>query len=169
MALTPRWLGIVSLAWILTVFAFPLAAQDDLPEGKGKVILENTCTECHGLDKVLTRLRTTKEWRETAVRMRSKGATMSDDEFKTLVEYLAQNFGAVEKDETQSTKAARTINVNTASAKEIEIGLELRPAVAAAIVRYREARGGFREWRDLAKVKGIDQSRLTAVKDRITF
>jgi len=154
------------LRWIwktllLAGFLVPAPAQDDLPAGKGKEILENTCTECHGLDKVLSQLRTERQWREIAVRMRSKGATMSDDELKTLVEYLAQNFGAVEKD--------RRININQASAKEMENALELRPRDCAAIVRYREKNGPFTEWRDLRKVSGIDKSKLEAVKDRIAF
>jgi competence ComEA-like helix-hairpin-helix protein len=146
---------------LLAGFLVPAPAQDDLPAGKGTEILENTCTECHGLDKVLSQLRTERQWREIAVRMRSKGATMSDDELKTLVEYLAQNFGAVEKD--------RRININQASAKEMENALELRPRDCAAIVRYREKNGPFTEWRDLRKVSGIDKSKLEAVKDRIAF
>ena len=60
------------LIWMLAGFCRILAAQDDLPDGKGKVTLENTCTECHGLDKVLSQLRTEGQWREVAVRMRSK-------------------------------------------------------------------------------------------------
>src|SRR5689334_2862175 len=80
-----RWIWKILL---LAGFLVPAPAQDDLPAGKGKEILENTCTECHGLDKVLSQLRTKRQWREIAVRMRSKGATMSDDELKTLVEYL---------------------------------------------------------------------------------
>ena len=153
-----RWIWKILL---LAGFLVPAPAQDDLPAGKGKEILENTCTECHGLDKVLSQLRTERQWREIAVRMRSKGATMSDDELKTLVEYLAQNFGAVEKD--------RRININQASAKEMENALELRPRDCAAIVRYREKNGPFTEWRDLRKVSGIDKSKLEAVKDRIAF
>jgi competence protein ComEA len=123
------------------------------------VTLENTCTECHGLDKVLSQLRTEGQWREMAVRMRSKGATMSDDELNALVEYLSQNFGAVE------TK----VNINKASAREIELVTGLRAADSAAIVRYRGAKGPFKGWRDLTKVAGIDKSRLEAARDRITF
>ena len=152
----PR-VGLLGLAVWLATSAFPLSAQEDLPAGKGKEILENTCTECHGLDRVLSRLRTERQWRSVAVQMRAKGATMSDDELKTLVEYLSQNFGAVE------------VDMNKASAKEIETVLELRPAEARAIVRYREANGPFREWRDVAKVNGVDKAKIEAVKDRMTF
>jgi len=165
-------LAILSLALFFTTCTLPLWAQDDLPEGKGKETLENTCTECHGLDKALDRLRTERQWRAIASRMRAKGATMTDDELKTLVEYLSQNFGAAEEAEPKSasvTNRAGKVDVNKAPAKEIETVLELRPAQAEAIVRYREAKGPFREWSDLAKVKGIEKSRIEAVKDRIQF
>jgi competence ComEA-like helix-hairpin-helix protein len=152
-------------ALMMTGLSMGLFAQDDLPAGKGKVILENTCTECHGLDKALNALRTERQWRDVAVRMRSKGATMTDDELKTLVEYLAQNFGAAE----ESSKPEGKVNINQATAREMESSLQLRSADTAAIVRYREVNGPFREWRDLTKVEGIDRARLEAVKDRIVF
>ena len=137
----------------------PLRAQDDLPEGKGRETIENTCNECHGTDRILTKLRTTAEWRAIAINMRDKGATMSDDELNTLVEYLAQNFGLVEE----------KVNVNKATAKELESKLKLRAAEAEAIVRHRAANGAFKEWRDLLKVKGVDRARIEAVKDRLEF
>ena len=139
-------------------FGLPLAAQDELPNGKGKETLENTCSECHGLDRILSALRSRERWRAIAIDMRSKGATMSDSELDTLVEYLSQYFGAVEK-----------VNVNKASAKELEIALQLTAREAAALVRYREAKGPFKEWRDLTKVNGVDKAKLEAKRDQITF
>src|ERR1051325_6731855 len=81
------------LAATAVLLCLSLAAQEKLPEGKGKETLENTCTECHGLDKALSRLRTLPRWRSIALEMRSKGATMSDTELNTLVDYLFLNFG----------------------------------------------------------------------------
>jgi len=141
---------------LVLVFAFAAAlAQDDLPPGKGKETLENTCTECHGLEQVFDRLRTTAQWQKLATSMRAKGATMTDDELKTLVEYLSQNFGAVD--------------VNKAGAVELEKELRVTGGVAAAIVRYRESKGPFREWQDLLKVEGVDRARIEAVKARLVF
>jgi competence ComEA-like helix-hairpin-helix protein len=130
-------------------------AQDDLPAGKGKETLENTCTECHGLDQVLEHLRTPEEWRQIASQMRRKGATMTDEELDALVGYLAQNFGAV--------------NVNKATAAELEKELGLPARAASAIVKHRESKGAFRDWRDLLKVEGVDRARIEAVKDRLVF
>jgi competence ComEA-like helix-hairpin-helix protein len=145
-----------------------LRAQDDLPEGKGRVTLENTCSECHGLDRILTKLRPTAEWRSIVAEMRLKGATMSDDEFKTLVEYLAENFGEPER-KAEADRKPQKVNVNRATGGELESALGLRASDAAAIVRHRESKGPFREWRDLLKVDGVDKARIEAVKDRLAF
>ena len=153
-----RFVRLCVVALFLFGFGLPLTAQDDLPDGKGKETLENTCSECHGLDKVLSALRSRERWRAIAIEMRTKGATMSDSELDTLVEYLSQYFGAVEK-----------VNVNKASAKELEIALQLTAREAAALVRYREVKGLFKEWRDLTKVNGVDKAKIAAKRDQITF
>ena len=156
----------VRLVLVLASLAFVAVAQDDLPNGKGKETLESTCTECHGLDTALSELRTAKKWREIAKEMRWKGATMTDEELDTLVEYLTQNFGAPEPTES---KPAPKININKAPAIEIQTELDLKPAEAAAIVKYREAHGPFKDWRGVAEVKGVEKSKIESAKDRIVF
>jgi DNA uptake protein ComE-like DNA-binding protein len=37
------------------------------------------------------------------------------------------------------------------------------------VVRYREAKGLFKEWRDLTKVDGIDKAKIEMKKDLLTF
>jgi len=152
----------VSVAAMLAGCGLCLLAQDTLPEGKGKVTLESTCTECHGLDKVLAELRTPAAWREIAARMRSKGASMTDAEFDDLLEYLSLNFA---KPDAKPEK----VNVNKASAADLQTALELSGAAAAAIVRYREAHGPFKDWRQLAKVEGVESAKIEAQKDRLIF
>lgn len=145
---------------------FTGTAQEDLPEGKGKETLEHTCTECHGLDKVVDKLRSPKQWRVIVTRMRAAGATMTDSEFSALLDYLVEYFGdeSAEKD-PQPEK----INVNRATAKDLETSLQIASKDAAAIVRHREANGVFKQLQDLMKVEGIDKTRIDACKDRIAF
>jgi competence ComEA-like helix-hairpin-helix protein len=145
------------LAVTFVVFVLPLGAQEDLPEGKGKETLENTCTECHGLDKALAELRNRERWKSIATQMRSKGATMTDDELDTLVDYLYQNFG---KDE---------VNINKAPAKEIESVLGITANEAETIVRHRESKGPFKAWTEVAQVEGIEKRKIEARKDRLAF
>ena len=154
------------LAWVL--LGWPVLAQDDLPAGKGKETLENTCTECHGLDKVLSALRPRERWKAIVAEMNSKGATMSDSEMDTLVEYLSQYFGAVENQDAKARPPAK-IDVNRATAKDLETALRITRKQADAVVRYRSARGPFQTWRDLTKVPGIDKAKIEAQKDQLVF
>lgn len=56
---------------------------------------------------------------------------------------------------------AQAIDINTASAGELEKGLKgIGPSKAAAIVKYREAHGPFQSVNDLTKVPGIKDKSL---------
>ena len=94
--------------------------------------------------------------------MIGRGASLTDGEASNLVEYLFEYFG-------EEPSATAKVNVNKATAKEIETALELSPKEAAAIVHYRETKGSFKDWKDLTKVSGIDKVRIEAHKDRLTF
>ncbi len=56
---------------------------------------------------------------------------------------------------------AEEININTATAEQLEKGLTgIGPTKAAAIVKYREANGPFTSVNDLTKVPGIKDKAL---------
>ncbi|MDQ5911463.1 MAG: competence protein ComEA, partial [Pseudomonadota bacterium] len=56
---------------------------------------------------------------------------------------------------------AEAININTATAEQLEKGLTgIGPSKAAAIVKYREANGPFTSVNDLTKVPGIKDKAL---------
>jgi competence protein ComEA len=133
-----------------------VAQAQDLPAGKGKDLVENTCGSCHGLDVVVAQHATKDGWSSIVDYMVSRGATGTPDEIKTIVEYLAKNFPA-------------KTNVNKASAMDIQTQLELTAKDAEAIVKYRTDHGDFKDWDGLAKVPGIDTAKLTAKKDNIVF
>ena len=154
-----KWLG-PALACLGAVLG--ARAQTDLPDGKAKQTIENTCHECHGLDKLFAKSRTRPAWQSLIKVMVDRGATLTDAEFTDVVEYLYDNFGDHGADQPK-------LNVNKSTAKELETGLELPPDVARAIVRYREAHGNFKEWRDLVKVDGVAKDKIEAKKDRLSF
>lgn len=69
----------------------PVGAQG-LPEGKGKELVASYCAGCHALEHV-TSQRANKEGWETIVNyMVSRGMSATDEEYKTIVEYLATAF-----------------------------------------------------------------------------
>jgi len=134
-----------------------LAAQDDnLPEGKGKEALQHVCTNCHGLDQVTSQRYSKSYWETVVDDMVSRGATASDADLSAIVSYLARNFG-------------KPVNINTATAKEIESGLSFTPAASEAVVKYRADKGAFKSFEDLQKVPGLDRDLLDEQKKNIVF
>ena len=64
---------------------------------------------------------------------------------------------------------AQAIDINTATAEQLEKGLKgIGPKKAADIVKYREAHGSFKSVDDLAKVPGIKGKTLEKVKPMVT-
>jgi competence protein ComEA len=144
-----------SLAWMSPlVLLVPLSAQG-LPDGEGRATYEMVCGACHGADIVIGSQGTRARWEEVVEAMRNRGAYGSDDDFKVVINYLARYFGT-------------SVNVNTASAKELETELGLTAAEAEAIVKQRSA-AAFKTFDELTKVPGVSAAKLQPVKGRITF
>jgi competence protein ComEA len=134
-----------------------IAQAQDLPAGKGKELVENTCGSCHGLDVVVSQHATHDGWSSIVDYMVSRGATGTPAEIQTIVDYLAKNF-----------PAAKT-NVNKATSADLQSQLELSAKDADAIVKYRTDHGDFKDFDSLSKIPGVDAAKLTAKKDSIAF
>ena len=63
---------------------------------------------------------------------------------------------------------AAQINLNTASAAQLETLNGIGAAKAEAIVEYRKAHGAFKSVDELAKVKGIGQKTVDKNRDQMT-
>lgn len=61
----------------------------------------------------------------------------------------------------------QTVNLNTATASELEALPGVGPATAAAIVEHRERTGPFASVDDLLEVRGIGEAKLAALRDRV--
>jgi competence protein ComEA len=92
--------------------------------------------------------------------MSAFGMKATPKELDLVVDYLAKNYPAEE---------IPRVNVNTASAIELESGLTLRRSQSAAIIQYREKNGPFKNLEDLKKVPNLDVEKIEAKKDRIAF
>jgi|HubBroStandDraft_6_1064221.scaffolds.fasta_scaffold520732_2 competence ComEA-like helix-hairpin-helix protein len=143
----------------LTALSPSMLQAQDLPAGKGKDLVENTCGSCHGLDVVVSQHATKDGWSSIVDYMVSRGASGTPAEIATIVDYLAKNFPAV----------ATKTNVNKATSMDLQTQLELTAKDADAIVKYRTDHGDFKDWDGLAKVPGVDTAKLTAKKDSIAF
>lgn len=136
-----------------------VARAQDLPDGKGKDLVEDRCSTCHGLDLLLAEHDSKQRWSGIVNDMVSRGASGTAEELQTIVDYLAANFGP----------EALKINVNTAAAEDLQSGLMLTTPEAAAIVQYRKDHGKIKDWDALSKIPGVDAKKLESHKDLITF
>ncbi len=60
------------------------------------------------------------------------------------------------------------LNINTATAAELETLPEIGPALAEAIVRHRETNGAFESVDELLDVSGIGDATLNAIRELVT-
>ena len=140
----------------VALFAFTAAQAQDLPEGKGKDTFMKVCGACHDAGVVVTMHNSKADWQTTVDDMKGRGADASDDDFKTIVDYLAKYQGP-------------EVNMNKASADDLKTQLDLSASEAAAIVKYRTDNGDFKSYADVQKVSGVDMKKLDPLKGRLTF
>jgi competence protein ComEA len=151
-----RWR--IASALFLTA-ASGLWAQE-LPEGPGREETARLCKQCHELARSISLRQDRDGWNATINRMSAFGMKATPKELDLVVDYLAKNYPAEE---------IPRVNVNTASAIELESGLTLRRSQSAAIIQYREKNGPFKNLEDLKKVPNLDVEKIEAKKDRIAF
>jgi len=60
------------------------------------------------------------------------------------------------------------LDLNTASASELDLLPGIGPALAQRIIEYRTKQGGFRTVDELLKVSGIGPKKFEAIRERIT-
>jgi competence ComEA-like helix-hairpin-helix protein len=68
----------------------------------------------------------------------------------------------------ENLKTAARININTASATELETLPGIGPGLAQRIIEHREKYGPFRKTEHLIIVRGISDKRFQALRDLIT-
>ena len=128
-----------------------------LPDSPGKETFVMICSMCHSPTAVIGKQGTKQWWQSKVTEMLQEETDIPASDVDTIVAYLAMNFPIVK------------INVNKASAKDLETGLELTAKESEAIVHYRDAKGSFRTLDDLKKVPGLDAVKIESKKDRLEF
>jgi Cytochrome c. len=58
----------------------------------GKTLMNERCASCHSLDRITNAQGTAAEWQQVVDQMVQRGAVLSADEEKVLVQYLADNY-----------------------------------------------------------------------------
>ena len=140
--------------------SFCAVAWAQIPDGAGKDVTVNLCGNCHDVEVVKQYHLGKDGWTDIISKMIEKGAEGTDEELNTVLGYLVKNFGP---------NTPNPINVNKATAGEMETQLEITAKEAAAIVKYRGEKGSFKEIDDLRKVPDLDFKKIEAKKDRLVF
>jgi competence protein ComEA len=147
----------------LRIGAFAILAVSvwaQLPDGPGKEETQRVCKVCHELERSVSPRQDRDGWQQTLDKMVALGAEVTEKEYNAILDYLVKNYPGEE---------IPKLNVNKATAIELESRLTLPRSQAAAIIEYRTKNGAFKSIDDLKKVPGVDTARIEAKKDRITF
>ncbi|OYW09950.1 MAG: hypothetical protein B7X34_05665 [Acidobacteriia bacterium 12-62-4] len=144
---------------LILVLALPAAAQT-LPDGPGKAETERLCKQCHEIARAISPRLDRGGWEKSMTKMAAFGMKATDEEYALVVDYLVKNFPAED---------VPRINVNTATAIQMESGLSLKRSQASAVMAWRKEHGNFKSFEDLLKVPGLDAAKLEEKKDRIAY
>lgn len=129
--------------------------EESLPAGPEKDKLVKLCVGCHEMDLAVARRHTRSEWEGVMEDMIARGTQGTPAELAGLVDYLSKHLGKV--------------NVNTASAKELEVALQIPAADARTIVSWRERHGRFKSFEEVRKVPGLDASKIADKRGWMSF
>lgn len=183
---------LVSVAIATGARADASSALRPLPEGRGKVVMEQMCVSCHTLSVVTSKRASPAEWSTLVQQMVARGAVGSDADVATLTQYLAKNFGpgapayalpaaapvvpTVTPDEDAETTAPKPemhstihVNVNRAGVRELESALGLTREEAQTLLAYRQQNGAFDSWQQVGEIPGVPAGKIIEYQDRIEF
>jgi competence protein ComEA len=144
----------------------------ELPPGEGRDTVMKVCSKCHSPNILVANPRGRQGWEDTITKMSGLGAMATDDEFTTILEYLAKNVTPTSTPSTAAPAAAATtakVNINKATSAEIVTGLALTTKDADAVVAYRTKNGDFKTLDDVKKVPALDAKKLDDAKDKLAF
>jgi competence protein ComEA len=147
-------------AFFLLGALFAQEALAQLVDAPGRAETEKLCKGCHEMARSVSLRQDRAAWQRTLTKMTAFGMKGTDEEFNLVLDYLAKNYPAGE---------VPPVNVNKATAIEMESRLSLRRSQAAAVIAYRTKNGPFKSLEDLKKVPLIDAEKIEAKKDQIIF
>ena len=135
-----------------------LTAQEVLPDAPGKDITVKVCASCHAAETVASVRHTPDGWRDVIAKMVAAGAEGTEQELETVLQYLSTQF---------PVEPQKALNLNTATAIDLESVAGLLRKEAAAVIAYREKNGPCKKLEDLKKVAGLDYKKIEARKEHL--
>jgi competence protein ComEA len=135
-------------------------AWGQFPDLPGKDVTLRACGTCHEPERAASLHQTQDGWDAVMTAMAGRGMDLSDADYTTVLTYLSKAFPA---------PPPKPLNINTASAIDLETTLSLLRSQAAAVIAYRDKFGKFKSLDDLKKIPGLDFAKLEEKKERIAF
>lgn len=132
------------------------AAQNVLPDAPGRDVTVKVCAGCHAAETVASVRHPPEGWRDVIAKMVAAGAEGTEQELETVFQYLSTQFPA---------DAQKALNINTATAIELESVAGLLRKEAAALIAHREKNGPCKKLEDLKKIAGLDYKKIEARKE----
>jgi cytochrome c5 len=87
---------LLGLLLALAGLAPTAGAEEKLPPGEGRKIVETVCGTCHGLEIVTSKSYSRERWSKVVEEMIAQGAPLRKAEAAKVIEYLTRNFGEKE-------------------------------------------------------------------------
>ena len=135
-----------------------IAGQSVLPDAPGRDVTVKLCGNCHAAETAASVRLTPDGWRELIAKMVAAGAEGTEQELEAVFQYLSTQF---------PVEAQKALNLNTATAVELESVAGLLRKEAAALIAHREKQGPCEKLEDLKKVAGLDYKKIEARKERL--
>jgi competence ComEA-like helix-hairpin-helix protein len=129
-----------------------------MPPGPDRELTVRICAACHEPQRAASVRLTREGWQDVVAKMVGLGAKGTDEEIAKVIDYLAENYKG---------EAAKPINMNTASAVELESVAALLRKEAAAWIAYRNAKSPCKTLDDLKKVPGVPFKKIDERRDRL--
>lgn len=151
-------LRILSGAGFVALAASVTMAQGQLPDAPGKDVMIRVCGTCHEAQRSASVRLTREGWQEVIAKMVALGAKGTEEELQQVLDYLAEQFKG---------EATRPLNLNTATAVELESVAGLLRKEAAAWIAHRKKTGPCKSLEDFKKVPGVPYKKVADRRDRL--
>ena len=152
-----------ALAALFVLTSSPLYAQE-FPDGPGKDVTLKLCSNCHEAAQAASLRLDRAGWQDIITDMMAQGLEATPEELAQALEYLATSFAPAPESES-----AKKLNINTATAVELESVLGLLRKESAAVIAYREKNGKFKSIDALKKIPGVDFKKIEAKRDSLAL
>lgn len=146
------------IASIVALIAVGVPAHGQLPDAPGKEETVRLCGACHEPQRAASVRLTREGWQDTIARMVGLGMKGSDEELAKVLAYLSEHFKG---------EALRPLNLNRATAIELESIAGLLKKEAAALIAHRTKAGPCKSLDDFKKVSGVPFKKIDDRRDRL--